>query len=287
MQSYDIHSEVWPMTPQDARYGYTPTFQRGPLLRQPLGVPVTMEGRRKTRRQRRAAKRRRIAAAVLLPGVGKLGLLIGRNRTVNGLQGRRLRRAERKITRAIRESRRTRLPVTLTNPDAIQLNGSTTVHYSTRMSGAGMGFGTAFAQNLATSAAVGAASAPAASTGDFGDEHLVPAGRDPQTHFRQLGFSQTQARRLADAPVSQREALMHEFGYRREQSRQTFAAIGGVLQNIGSEVRDFFRPAERAATPEREVVYREAAPQGMSTTTMALIGAAGLAGAFLLMKAAD
>jgi hypothetical protein len=35
------------------------------------------------------------------------------------------------------------------------------------------------------------------------------------------------------------------------------------------------------------VVYQQAAPQGMSTTTMALIGAAGLAGAFLLMKAAD
>jgi len=189
------------------------------------------------------------------------------------------------------------MPVTLTNADAIQLNGSTTVHYSEAMRGGmgDVGFGGSFRSGLSLNPVYGtssttSASAPsttAASTGDFDDEHLVPAGRDPETHFRQLGFSQTQARRLADAPTHQREAMMHEFGYRRERTRQTMNTIGNVVRDLGAGVRDFFRPAPQAAAPQREVVYQQAAPQGMSTTTMALIGAAGLAGAFLLMKAAD
>lgn len=261
MDPYTVHSEVWPFSPQEARYGYTPTFQRGPLLRQPLGVPVIMSGTPDSR---------------------------------SWLYRRFGRRARRKIERLLQKAQRrantTGRPVRLVKPELILMHGSDTVHpepgYGRNVAPpTPMGnFGNYLIGQAMVSSAANAPSATSGSTADSGDEHIVPAGRDPETHFRQLGFSSQQARRLAEAPASQREAMMHEYGYRRQRTQQTLSAIGGVLSSIGREARDFFRPTQQAA-PQTEVIYREAAPQGMSMTTMALLGAAGLAGAFLLMKA--
>lgn len=268
MDPYTVHSEVWPFSPQEARYGYTPTFHRGPLLRQPLGVPVIMSGN---------------------PNSPFF--------TTQRHGGRARRRLEAILRKAQRRANMTGRAVRLVMPELILMHGSDTVYpepgYGRNVVPPNpMGdFGSSFRSGLSLNIGSGASpttSAPAttsSSTADFGDEHIVPAGRDPETHFRQLGFSQTQARRLAEAPVSQREAMMHEYGYRRQRTQQTLQQIGGVLSSLGREARDFFRPTQQAAAPEREIVYREAQPQGMSMTTMALIGVAGLAGAFLLMKA--
>jgi hypothetical protein len=269
MDPYTVHSEVWPFSPQEARYGYTPTFQRGPLLRQPLGVPVIMSG---------------------TPNSPTLSLMQRHG-------GRSRRRLDAILRAAQHRANTTGRPVRLIKPELILMHGSDTVYPEpgygrnvappTPMGDFGGNYLIGRSLNpypTTTGTTTSAPSATSSSTADFGDEHIVPAGRDPETHFRQLGFSSQQARRLAEAPASQREAMMHEYGYRRQRTQQTLNALGGVLSSIGREARDFFRPAQQAA-PRTEVVYREAAPQGMSMTTMALLGAAGLAGAFLLMKA--
>ena len=100
MQWKDVHSQSWPMTPDESQFGYTPTYVHGPLLAQPFGAPVgatqvtdTMAGRGGRARRRRAKKRARaaaIATGVALPVVGA-GLVMAR-----AVRGRKARRRRRK-----------------------------------------------------------------------------------------------------------------------------------------------------------------------------------------------
>lgn len=74
MQWKDVHSQSWPMTPDQSQFGYTPTYLQRPLLARPFGAPLgvtepaeTMAGRGRKARRRRAKKR---ARSLAVGGVG-------------------------------------------------------------------------------------------------------------------------------------------------------------------------------------------------------------------------
>ena len=105
----DVHSQSWPMTPDESQFGYTPTYLRAPLLARPYGAPLgapvaadTMAGRSKRARRRRAKKRARAlawggAAAVALPvaTTAGAGVLIARAIKKRRAKKRRLRKSRR------------------------------------------------------------------------------------------------------------------------------------------------------------------------------------------------
>lgn len=248
----DVHSQTWPMTPYESKYGYTPLVGNQPLLARSFGAPVMGGGKRRRRRRQRRQERRVRAAYAR----NRLNLLRrGMSGFFDGIFGG--------------------------GKDNKETQGVTKVV---------VGPGGKETTSSASTAAPAPAAAPGRGGVIPAGAESVPVGRDPATYFRTLGFTQGQARDLArERNLQTRRQMMDRFSYRNRPrggggGGGGFAAFSSALGSLfgqGREAAQGFDFGGGGGVPAAE----PPPSTGMSTGMIAALAAAGLGAVYLATQA--